>query len=83
MSTSTGKFFYVGKRYRARQDFTVGATFRKDELLVFIGGGFVPYDNAHSYEFRSLTDGSSKAWLLREDDPLSLREELFERMPDE
>jgi hypothetical protein len=80
MSVTTSKFFYVGETYRAKKSFTVGSSFREGELLIFTGGGFSPHDNAHFYEFRSLADESSKAWVLGEDDPLSLREEYFERI---
>lgn len=82
MSINTAKFFYVGTRYRVKK-VPAGSSFREGELLVFTGGGFSPYDSAHVYEFRSLSDGSKKAWLLQEDDLLSRREEYFERLPEE
>jgi hypothetical protein len=78
--SDTRKFFYVGERYRVRKDFQAGAFFCKGEILIFEGDLFSPRDEAQSYQFRGEDNGTQKYWLLREDDPLELRQEYFERV---
>jgi hypothetical protein len=77
---NTGKFFCSGERYRVRKNFSAGSTFLAGEILVFESSGFSWHDEAQMYCFRRESDGVEKGWLLREAEPLGVREEYFERL---
>lgn len=73
------KKFVKGKRYGAKKRFMKGiATFTVGEVLLFEFDGFGRYDEAFGYTFHSLTDGTTKTWMLFEGESVDSWREFFE-----
>jgi hypothetical protein len=73
--------FIVGKRYRVKRSFIDIDSFTAGEILVFTTWGFIPYDSAYGYQFRSENDpigAQEKAWRLFANKPPETWHDYFE-----
>jgi hypothetical protein len=74
--------FVQGRRYRAKATFSVlSYRFEAGEVLVFVKQGYTPYDESFVYSFKSVSDGTEKAWALHDSEPDDTWTKYFELVP--
>jgi len=71
--------FKKGVKYRVRQSFSSLDEFTKDEVLVYEGSAYSPYDSASGFNFRD-NAGELRRWDMHNDEAENLLQERFEEI---
>jgi hypothetical protein len=80
--TRRQELFQPGLRYRVRKNTQSWKwSFEEGETVGFKCATYSVYDDTTFYEFIAASDQTRKSWLLHDQQPIGLAQEVFEALP--